>query len=533
MKGEDLAEGPVLHLLARALLLTVGAGVVAVAEGPVRAVVLAAALLVVSGLGAVPLPSPSASLVQAFAETTVLALIIGGAGDAGMLFLPLLLLAVLSAGQRGGLLPGAVAAFVGSLAWYLAILSTTPPSGLPDRVADPLVWTVLLVVTGLIGGWLRRLTIRTRSYSDSAYAEAFRLLSELQEVARNLSLGLDPATLATALLDAVGEQAPDSRRTVSVRTSEGRLAPLVGAAPEGPSAGPDQVVPEVAPAAAVPARDDPRHSAWTSGEHVVRTAPGGQQHHAFPVRVGDRVVAVLDVVASMPPATVDHLEQVVAETGPKLAAALLFDEVRQLATVDERLRLAREIHDGVAQELASVGYMLDDLAARVPDEAAVELQGMRDHVRGVVGELRLSIFDLRVGVDDSIGLGTALSEHVQRVGQQSDLVVHTVLDEHGERLPAGVEVELLRIAQEAVTNVRRHARASNLWVECTVDAPKAWIRIADDGIGLQPARPQSMGLRGMRERTRRIGGDLVVGERPGGGTVVEVSIGDWDEEGPA
>ena len=70
-----------------------------------------------------------------------------------------------------------------------------------------------------------------------------------------------------------------------------------------------------------------------------------------------------------------------------------------------------------------------------------------------------------------------------------------------------------------------------MWVECTVDAPRAWVRIADDGVGLQPAGPQSMGMRGMRERARRIGGDLPVSDRPGGGTVVEVSIGDWDDGG--
>ena len=134
-------------------------------------------------------------------------------------------------------------------------------------------------------------------------------------------------------------------------------------------------------------------------------------------------------------------------------------------------------------------------------------------------------------MDDTVGLGTALSEHVQRVGQQSALVVHTILDEQGDRLPAAVEVELLRIAQEAVTNVRKHAHASNLWVECTIEPPRAWVRVADDGVGMQPLQAQSMGLQGMRERSRRIGGDLTVGSRAGGGTVVEVSIGDWDEGG--
>ena len=519
VKGDDLVDGPLLPLLARGVLLALGAGIVTAAFGPAVALGPSLTLLVVVAVAAIPLPGTTARVLQAFAEITVLALVIGSVADTGLAFLPLLLLPVFAAGQRGGLALGAAGGLTAGLAWCLAIMSTTTPSLLLSRLDEPLLWTVLLVATGLIGGWVRRLTLQTRTFSDSAYSDAFRLLSELQQVAHNLSLGLDPATLAASLVDEVGTLDPASRRTVSVRTGEGRPAALVGSGTAGQEH--------------IPAANDrsPQDSAWTSGRHVAHVDTDGRQHHAFPVRMGEEVVAVLDVQAtSLSPTTVAAIEGMVSETGPKLAAALMFDDVRRLATVDERLRLAREIHDGVAQELASVGYMLDDLADRVPDDAAAEVRSLRTHVRSVVGELRLSIFDLRAGVDDTIGLGTALTEHVQRVGQQSDLVVHTVLDEHGDRLPTGTEVELLRIAQEAVTNVRKHAQASNMWVECTVDAPKAWLRIADDGIGMQPARPQSMGLQGMRERTRRIGGDLQMSERPGGGTVVEVSIGDWDEE---
>ena len=514
---EELVDGPLLPLIIRGVLLAVGTGLLSSAD-PATALGPSLALLIILAFAAIPLSGTTGRVLQAFAEGGLVALVIGSVGMAGGVFLPLLLLSVFTAGQRGGLTAGAAAGFVGSLFRSLGILSTTSASQLGDELREPLLWAVLLVATGTIGGWVRRLTLQNETFSDRAYEDAFRLLTELQSVARNLSLGLDPTTLGHTLADAVGELAPGSSRTVSIRTGEGRLAPLVGR-----------------PGSA----DDLRstETAWTSGERVSTATPDGGRHDVFPVRMGRQVVAVLDVrrpgdqASPAAPVVLADIEEVVSKVGPKLAAALVFDEVRQLATVDERLRLAREIHDGIAQELASVGYLLDDLAGRVPDEAADELRSLRSHVRGVVGELRLSIFDLRSGVDDSIGLGTALSEHVQRVGQQSDLVVHTVLDEHGERLPAGVEVELLRVAQEAVTNVRKHAQASNMWVECTVDAPRAWIRIADDGVGLQPARPQSMGIRGMRERARRVGGDLTVTDRPGGGTVVEVSIGDWDDEG--
>ena len=513
MRGQQVVDGPVLPLLARSLILAAGSAFIAYLYGPAVVLGPGAALLITLALGAIPLPA-SARVLQAFAELIVLAFIIGSLDEIGLVFAPLLLFPVFAAGQRGGLAVGTTAGVVAGASWALAILSTTRLSALDERLPEPAVWITVLVATGLIGGWVRRLTTRETTYSDRAYEEAFRLLSELQDVARNLSLGLDPATLAAGLLDDVTALTPRSRRTVLARSGDGRLSPLAGDPRPGASE-----------------QASTSESAWATGNPVIVAAVAGQ-HHAFPVRMGDRVVAVLEIEGPpLPEHGRAHVEAAVADVGPKLAAALVFDDVRQLATVDERLRLAREIHDGIAQELASVGYMLDDLAARVASDAASEVQTMRDHVRRVTGELRLSIFDLRAGVDDSIGLGTALSEHVQRVGAQSELVVHTVLDEHGHRLPAGTEVEMLRIAQEAVTNVRKHAQAGNMWVECTVDAPRAWIRIADDGVGMQPARPQSMGLRGMRERAQRIGGDLQVGERPGGGTVVEISVGDWDERG--
>jgi signal transduction histidine kinase len=496
-------------LLLRGVLLTVATVLVAGSGQAAAALLPGLALLIVIAFAAIPLPNPTARLLQGFAEAAVLGLVIGSIGELGPLYVPLLLLSVFSIGQRGGLSAGAAGGATAGLAWVLGILSTASTTSVAARLADPLLWTILLVAVGLLGGWVRRLTLENRTYSDTAYEQAFRLLSELQKVSRDLSLGLDPPTLARALLDEVQSVQPAGRRSVVLLSEEGRLAPLAGDVPA-------QGVETTTSAAWSTARE--KHDAATDS-------------HVFPVTMGERVVACLVVSGTdLDDRRAQQVRQAVERNGPRLAAALLFDDVRRLATVDERLRLAREIHDGIAQELASVGYLLDDVANRVPPENGAELRELRAHVRRVVSDLRLSIFDLRSGVDDSIGLGTALSEHVQRVGQQSELVVHTVLDEHGDRLPPGVEVELLRIAQEAVTNVRKHAQASNLWVDCTVEAPRAWVRIADDGIGLQPASPQSMGIQGMRERARRIGGDLVVREREqGGGTVVEVTVGDWHD----
>jgi signal transduction histidine kinase len=99
------------------------------------------------------------------------------------------------------------------------------------------------------------------------------------------------------------------------------------------------------------------------------------------------------------------------------------------------------------------------------------------------------------------------------------------MDESPHRLPVAAEVELLRIVQEAVTNVRKHARAKNLWLTVEVDPPRARVTVTDDGRGLQAKRLDSMGIQGMHERAGRIGGRLSVRNRgDGSGTVVEVVI---------
>ena len=103
--------------------------------------------------------------------------------------------------------------------------------------------------------------------------------------------------------------------------------------------------------------------------------------------------------------------------------------------------------------------------------------------------------------------------------------MHVSMDESPHRLPVAAEVELLRVVQEAVTNVRKHARAKNLWLTVEVDPPRAHITVTDDGRGLQAKRLDSMGIQGMHERADRIGGRLSVRNRgDGSGTVVEVVI---------
>jgi signal transduction histidine kinase len=104
--------------------------------------------------------------------------------------------------------------------------------------------------------------------------------------------------------------------------------------------------------------------------------------------------------------------------------------------------------------------------------------------------------------------------------------VHLSLDEGGARLPAAVEGELLRIAQEAITNARKHARARNLWVSCEIDPPYVKLQVSDDGRGVGAEnREDSFGMSIMAERAKRIRARLEVGPRKPSGTTVSVVLG--------
>ncbi|WP_279582779.1 helix-turn-helix transcriptional regulator [Fodinicola feengrottensis] len=168
-----------------------------------------------------------------------------------------------------------------------------------------------------------------------------------------------------------------------------------------------------------------------------------------------------------------------------------------------------------------VGYGIDNALALLPDEptqATTMLSSLRDEVTRVITELRLSLFELRSDVDPHGGLAAAIAEYARTMGAAGGMRVHLSLDEGGARLPAAVEGELLRIAQEAITNARKHARARNLWVSCEIDPPYVKLQVSDDGRGVgAEAREDSFGMSIMAERAQRIRARLEVdrANRPG------------------
>ena len=375
--------------------------------------------------------------------------------------------------------------------------------------------------------WLRRSRRSDLTHSKLPYAEAAALLTQLRVVARQLpGSTLDPGGIATEIVDTVGKIPGADRAAVLAASTGRRLVVLAQHA--------DQRVDwETSPQLNTLLADAWAGQKPQSGQlPLSRSTQGPVASLVIPLVAEGRTVGLVaiesDDAAAFGPETITAAEEQTKGAALRLETALLFEDVRSMATTEERQRLAREIHDGIAQELAMLGYGIDNAMAVLPaeaGEASKELQDLRSEVTRLVTELRFSLFELRSNVDRQGGLASAIADYARTVGSSAGLRVHLSLDEGGARLPASTEAELLRIAQEAITNARKHARAANLWVTCEVDPPYTRIEVTDDGQGLAGEAPEGRyGLAIMSERAERIRGSLEIRPHQPHGTTVAVVL---------
>lgn len=203
------------------------------------------------------------------------------------------------------------------------------------------------------------------------------------------------------------------------------------------------------------------------------------------------------------------------------------------AQESERLRIARELHDDTAQALTGISRRLDMLASaskEIPPEIAGRLEELREQTDTVLDGVRRFSQDLRPPVLDDLGLLPALKWLVIALEEQDGIASNIRMLGEPRRLPHETELALFRIAQEALNNVRKHAQASA--VELIVDFRDHQLRlaVADNGKGFDVPQSKSaaasgkLGLIGMEERARLLGGTLEIRSRPGEGTTIEVSV---------
>jgi two-component system sensor histidine kinase UhpB len=213
-------------------------------------------------------------------------------------------------------------------------------------------------------------------------------------------------------------------------------------------------------------------------------------------------------------AMLDRLE---AERSASSAHALAAQE-------DERQRIAQELHDEIGQSLTVVLLGLKSAVDRAPDELRVDLHAVQETVRASLDEVREVARRLRPGVLEDLGLHSALNALSSDFSRLSGIPITRRVDPGLPALNREAELVLYRIAQESLTNVARHAHATQVTLSLTTEADGLTLRITDDGRG--GVVQDGAGIRGMRERALLIGARLTVASPPGGGTDVRLVIPD-------
>lgn len=261
------------------------------------------------------------------------------------------------------------------------------------------------------------------------------------------------------------------------------------------------------------------------------------EYASYPIRDNDQVVGAVVTFADISArkrierelqATHALLERRVEERTAELTRT--HDTLRRLSAhlsslrEEERAHIARNIHDDLGASFTALQLDLNWLARRLPAEPALQqhLARMIALTTSAMGATRRILNDLRPVVLDHLGLWAALEALLQDVQSRGELACRYLCPPAAERVRLGrsAEIEVYRIAQELLTNVQRHARATQVTLAIAVRADLLEITVEDDGAGLppQPAAGQSFGILGMRERARAIGATLAFDSAPGAGT---------------
>ncbi|MEZ5238629.1 MAG: GAF domain-containing sensor histidine kinase [Microthrixaceae bacterium] len=475
-------------------------------------------------------------------DVAVFATAVGWTGTTESPWLLCLLVAVgLAAygwGSRTALLAGAGAVVVVSVTMQLTGVSFA------DRFDDTgdLLATAGLALAAAAGVFLRARALEAASVVERTGGELVRLssanalLEQLTEVVLTLPGAftmrevlertrtllrrqIDPRTVVLVTLDEVtGEWTPKITDRATMRASYHRedLPQVLRWALDA-----DRTValPDDAAGSGTGAPPELLGEDSTSGVYLV-------------LRARDRVTGLLAMEHPDPghfeeldPVLLEGLADVIALT---IDNARWFARLRNLGAEDERLRVARDVHDRLGQWLTYIKMELERLSGSgSPDPA--ELTRLHDDAAFALDELRETLRQLRSGVTDDRPLSLLGEELVRRFAERTGVDASFEVDDPDQRLPVPVENELLRILQESLNNVDRHARATRVRVRFTVEGGNYELSVDDDGCGFEPAaamREQAYGVVGMRRRRAEvIGATFTIDSRPGSGTRLSVRAG--------
>lgn len=224
----------------------------------------------------------------------------------------------------------------------------------------------------------------------------------------------------------------------------------------------------------------------------------------------------------------DETKRKVAEQELALAHERSLNHVQQNAVLQERSRLAQELHDTLSQNLTAINLQLEAMRQVLPggsDEALAFLGKAQAMARQGIAEARRSVWALRPDILEQSNLLAALMRIAEETRAATPLAVRCAIEGTSMALPAEVEDHLLRITQEAITNVLRHADATELRLTLRFEDDGVFLQVQDNGGGFDAQRNgRGFGLTTMRERAESLGGNWTIVTAPGQGTRVEIRL---------
>lgn len=255
-----------------------------------------------------------------------------------------------------------------------------------------------------------------------------------------------------------------------------------------------------------------------------------------PMLLGDQVTGILSVQNldeenAFGESDIRLLETFASSMSIALENARLYEQARRLAVLDERQRLARELHDSVTQSLYGISLYAQaatgNLQADQIEQAKQYLDDIQNTAQESLADMRLLIYELRPPILEKEGLISALQQRLNSVEDRARIKSSIQTNLTG-RLPARVEECLYQIAREALNNVIKHAHARTVSIHILREADSVSMEIADDGVGFDPEtsrRQGSLGLVNMQERAQSQGWILAIESSPGNGTRIKVETG--------
>ena len=343
-----------------------------------------------------------------------------------------------------------------------------------------IAWIGAAITLGVLGAWNQRLTAEQEGAdADPAAREAIELIQRLQDLSGQMSTGLDAPASATLALDLLSAEVPSTRSAVLVTHDAEHLVPV---ALRGSTRAPWHIAEHVAELL----RANP--ASWVPTEVAFVDELGRRNALVVPFALGNGSTTV--VVAERPvgrPFTENErriARDVTRRIAPTLQAGLLFGTLRQFASLEERNRIARDIHDGIAQELAALGYQVDALRAQAgPPGIPMRdgLDALREQLSNAMADLRLHITDLRVAERPGTGLGAVLGAAVQSFGSVTGVRTTVTVSEGQRRLDPRIEILIHRLVMDVLADAQA-CGARNAWVTLTTSiVGPACLDISHDG----------------------------------------------------